>query len=66
MIVAHNHPTGNLEPSQEDIDLTVRLLKGANLLSIPLLDHLILGNGNFESLRQITDLWNECAEEDEL
>ncbi|MEA5536056.1 RadC family protein [Crocosphaera sp. XPORK-15E] len=57
IIVAHNHPSGNLEPSQEDIDLTERLLQGATYLNIPLLDHLILGEGNYHSLRDTTNLW---------
>jgi DNA repair protein RadC len=57
LIIAHNHPSGNLEPSQADLDLTEQLLQGAQYLAIPLLDHLILGNGNFESLRKITKLW---------
>ena len=59
IIVAHNHPSGNLEPSQHDLDLTIRLLRSSQLLDIPLLDHLILGNGNYQSLRQITDLWTK-------
>ncbi|MEL6350945.1 MAG: DNA repair protein RadC [Cyanobacteria bacterium J06627_28] len=62
VIVAHNHPSGNLEPSVEDIALTRQLLKGAQLLGIPLLDHLILGNGDFSSIRQSTDLWSESME----
>ena len=58
VIIAHNHPTGLVEPSQEDIALTERLLQGASLLSIPLLDHLILGNGNHQSLRiMMPTLW---------
>ena len=57
LIIAHNHPTGNLEPSPEDIYLTEQLLQGASFLDIPLLDHLILGNGDHSSLRQVTDLW---------
>ncbi|MEL7331129.1 MAG: DNA repair protein RadC [Cyanobacteria bacterium J06560_2] len=59
IIVAHNHPSGSLEPSTEDISLTRQLLKGSHLLGIPLLDHLILGNGDFASIRQLTDLWSE-------
>lgn len=59
VIVAHNHPSGNLEPSQEDIHLTQQLLEAANLLGVPILDHLILGNGDFSSLRQTTALWQE-------
>ena len=53
LIVAHNHPSGNLEPSEADIELTQQLLQGANYLEIPLLDHLILGNGNHQSIRQL-------------
>ncbi len=62
VIVAHNHPSGSLEPSPEDIALTRQLLKGAHYLGIPLLDHLILGNGDWSSIRQRTDLWNESIE----
>ncbi len=64
LIVAHNHPSGNVEPSREDIVLTEQLLQAALLLSIPLLDHLILGHGNFASLRQTTELWNQYPQGD--
>lgn len=57
LIIAHNHPSGILEPSPEDIYLTEQLLQGSQCLDIPLLDHLILGNGDHQSLRQKTDLW---------
>ncbi|NEQ98262.1 MAG: JAB domain-containing protein [Cyanothece sp. SIO2G6] len=60
LIVAHNHPSGNVEPSDEDIALTRQLLSGAEILGIPVLDHLILGNGNHASMRQLTTLWNEA------
>ncbi|MBW4623410.1 MAG: DNA repair protein RadC [Cyanosarcina radialis HA8281-LM2] len=64
VIVGHNHPSGNLEPSPEDIDLTRQLLSGAQVLGIPLLDHLILGNGDYSSLRQTTNLWEEFPQGD--
>ncbi len=64
VIVAHNHPSGNVEPSQEDLQLTRQLLRGAQFLDIPLLDHLILGDGNFKSLRQTTALWDEYPQSD--
>ena len=64
LIVAHNHPSGNVDPSQEDIALTRQLLAGAQFLAIPLLDHLILGCGNHQSLRQITTLWDEYPQGD--
>ena len=41
-LVAHNHPSGNLSPSQADIDLTRKLRDGGKLLEIQLLDHLIV------------------------
>lgn len=61
LIIAHNHPSGNLEPSNEDIILTENLLKSAELLNIPILDHLILGNGDYKSLRNLTSLWEEYS-----
>ncbi len=59
LIIAHNHPSGNTEPSQEDILLTEKLLQGAQFLHIPILDHLILGNGDYQSLYQTTNLWDK-------
>lgn len=64
LIIAHNHPSGSLEPSSEDILLTEQLLKAAQILSFPLLDHLILGNGDHLSLRKNTDLWNRYPQND--
>ncbi len=48
--VCHNHPSGNITPSREDLGTTKRLIKAGDLLGIPLLDHLIVGwemDGNF-------------------
>ncbi|ELS02382.1 DNA repair protein radc [Xenococcus sp. PCC 7305] len=59
LIVAHNHPSGILDPSAEDLELTKKLLQGAKCLDIPILDHLILGNGNHQSLRNTTNLWGD-------
>ncbi|PPJ63877.1 hypothetical protein CUN59_08005, partial [Cuspidothrix issatschenkoi CHARLIE-1] len=59
-----NHPSGSLEPSEADIELTRQLLAGAELLAIPILDHLILGNGTHQSIREITTLWDECPQAD--
>lgn len=42
LILAHNHPSGNLKPSESDISLTRRLLHGGKLLDISVLDHLII------------------------
>jgi len=52
-LAAHNHPSGDPEPSAEDIALTRRLAAAGQLLGIELLDHLILGEaGRFVSLRE--------------
>ena len=64
LIIAHNHPSGGLDPSPEDIKLTELLLKGAQYLQIPVLDHLILGQGNHQSLRQYTNLWDRFPQGD--
>lgn len=42
IIVAHNHPSGNLKPSQEDIGLTKKLIAGGKILDINVLDHIIV------------------------
>lgn len=64
LVVAHNHPSGSVEPSPQDIDLTRQLLAGAQFLGIPLLDHIILGDGNHYSLRETTTLWEEYPQGD--
>ena len=52
IIVAHNHPSGTLEPSPEDLALTKRLQQASRLLGINLLDHLIVTSSGFISLKQ--------------
>lgn len=53
IIVAHNHPSGNIEPSKEDILLTKRLSEAGNLLGIKVLDHIILSpRGRYLSFLQ--------------
>jgi DNA repair protein RadC len=52
LIVAHNHPTGVPTPSPEDVDLTRRLARAADLIGIRLLDHVIVGDGTYESLKE--------------
>ena len=49
-IAAHNHPSGNLDPSQADLSITRKLRESGVLLDIPLLDHLIICQENFRSL----------------
>lgn len=48
----HNHPSGETTPSQQDIQLTNRLYEAGELIGIKLLDHLIIGDGTFTSLKE--------------
>lgn len=49
IILAHNHPSGNLKPSQQDIDLTRKIHQAGKILDIGVLDHLIITDGGFYS-----------------
>ncbi len=49
VIIAHNHPSGNVEPSQEDIEITRRLKSAGEILGIPVLDHLVFSRTSFFS-----------------
>ena len=48
MIMLHNHPSGNIHPSKDDILLTNRFISVCDLMGIPLVDHVIVGGGNGE------------------
>ncbi|MEI4769414.1 DNA repair protein RadC [Psychrobacillus sp. FJAT-51614] len=52
IICAHNHPSGNPSPSSEDIDVTKRLLEAGQIMGIELLDHVIIGDHQFISLKE--------------
>jgi len=53
VLVAHNHPSGDCSPSDDDRRLTWRLQEAGDLLGIPVLDHLIVGlGGNYLSLKE--------------
>lgn len=52
IIICHNHPSGDPVPSKEDINLTVRLKKCGELMGIGLLDHIIIGNNKYISLKE--------------
>lgn len=51
-ILIHNHPSGESEPSHEDIILTNRLVECGKILGINVIDHLIIGDGNFFSFKE--------------
>ena len=55
-VFLHNHPSGDPEPSRQDLELTARLVDAGALLEIRILDHLIIGDGRYRSLRD-AGLW---------
>ncbi len=56
IIVAHNHPSGKLVPSKEDIEMTVQLKAGGETLGIRLLDHIIFNRMNYYSFLEKGDI----------
>lgn len=52
IIVCHNHPSGDPAPSKEDIEVTKRLAEVGKIIGIELLDHIIIGDGRFTSLKE--------------
>lgn len=61
IIVAHNHPSGNLEPSKDDWDCTQRLLDVSKILGIPLLDHLIVSKNGYYSFFDNSELFKKSS-----
>lgn len=53
VLVAHNHPSGDPEPSAEDLALTRRLRQAGDILGIELVDHLVVGRGSYVSLKEL-------------
>ena len=51
IILVHNHPSGNPKPSIEDINITNRLYNCSKILGIELLDHIVIGDGVYESIK---------------
>lgn len=49
-ILVHNHPSGDATPSMQDLELTKQIEQGAKLLGLQLLDHIIIGDGTFQSI----------------
>ena len=52
VILVHNHPSGDPSPSSDDLTVTRRLVEVGKLLGIQVLDHLIVGDGTFVSLKE--------------
>lgn len=52
IILFHNHPSGSCTASREDINITNRLKKAGELMEIPVLDHIIMGRGEYNSMKE--------------
>ena len=52
MILGHNHPSGDVTPSREDIELTRRMVQAGEILGIKVVDHLIIGSERFISMKE--------------
>lgn len=52
IILAHNHPSGDPSPSAEDLAITGKLIEAGGLLDIQVLDHLVIGDGRYCSMRE--------------
>ena len=51
-MLLHNHPSGNPAPSDEDIELTKRIASAGRMLELELIDHIIIGNRRFVSMKE--------------
>jgi DNA repair protein RadC len=53
LVIVHNHPSGDPEPSTEDIALTKRLVEAGELLGITVIDHVVIGDGRYQSFSEL-------------
>lgn len=56
IVLVHNHPSGDPQPSSDDISCTDRLIKASKVLDIPILDHIILGDDCYTSMKEMSIL----------
>ena len=56
IVLAHNHPSGDPEPSGQDLDLTAQLIQAGRVLHIKVLDHVVVGDGTYASLLERGEL----------
>jgi DNA repair protein RadC len=63
VVLVHNHPSGDPEPSRDDLELTRRLHRAGALVGIEVLDHVIVAKGGYVSLRERGDTFDEGGAE---
>jgi DNA repair protein RadC len=59
VIFLHNHPSGNPQPSKQDLELTDRLCKSCHMMGVKVLDHIVIGEDNFYSFAQMGQITAE-------
>lgn len=59
IIVVHNHPSGDPTPSMQDIEMTKKIILAGDVMKIQLLDHIIIGDGIYESIFSKKGLWSK-------
>ena len=52
IVVSHNDPSGDTTPSPDDVELTRRLAAAGEVLGVPVLDHIIIGDGRYYSFKE--------------
>ncbi len=52
VVLAHNHPSGDPEPSEDDLKITKKLVESGKILGIEVMDHIVIGKNNFYSFRE--------------
>lgn len=57
IVVGHNHPSGNPTPSDDDFNITKRLIEAGKILGIDVLDHIVIGDDCHVSIRETTSLF---------
>lgn len=60
IILIHNHPSGDPKPSKGDYKVTDRIYECADLMGIELLDHVVIGDGTYESVLMGKEMWEIC------
>jgi DNA repair protein RadC len=58
VVLVHNHPSGDPTPSREDIEITQRLVEAGRLLGVPVIDHVVVAERGFASLRDHLPEWD--------
>lgn len=61
LILFHNHPSGDPAPSEDDVALTKRMVRAGELMGIVVLDHIIVAENKYHSLREQGDLLERCS-----